>query len=366
MYNIHLLPATFGDSILIEYGNSGNEHYILIDGGPYYVFGDIFSAIKKIAPGLRELELLVVTHIDIDHIDGIITLLNQTPQPFGIREVWFNGYKELEQLKTIQAKKDDLLGPLQGEYLSELIKKNNIPHNTAFDNGPICVSDLNAPPVRLLPGGMKLTILAPGVDDLLDLLPKWKKEISQIGGEKGVRTRWKKEKRYISQPPDLLGPDIVAAIKTLEDTADTSLANRSSIAFLAAYEDKTCLLAGDTPSDRLLMTIEPLLQRSGEERLSVDAWKLAHHGSKKSTHADLMQKVDSKKILISTDGKRYHHPDTKCIEDLLQEHPSPLHLFFNYRSEYNSQWDDKTQKDRYNYEASYPDHDSEGGISVSL
>lgn len=366
MYNIHLLPATFGDSILIEYGNNGDEHYILIDGGPYYVFQDIFSAIKKIAPRLRELELLVVTHIDIDHIDGIITLLNQAPPPFGIREVWFNGYKELEQLKTVQAAKDDLLGPLQGEYLSELIGKNSIPHNAAFDNGPVCISDFNSPPEKLLPGGMKLTVLAPGMDDLLDLLPKWKKEISQIGGKKGVQTRWEKEKRYISLPPDLLGPDMVAAIKALEDIADNSPANRSSIAFLATYEEKTCLLSGDTPSDRLLKVIEPLLQRSGEQRLSIDAWKLAHHGSKKSTHDDLMQKIDCEKILISTDGKRYQHPDAECIAGLLRECPSGLHLFFNYRTDHTSPWDDKTLKDRYNYNAHYPDEGSVTGISVSL
>ena len=60
MYKIHLLPATFGDSILIEYG-SDEPHYILIDGGPYYVFDDIMKAIRDIAPGMKKLELVVAT-----------------------------------------------------------------------------------------------------------------------------------------------------------------------------------------------------------------------------------------------------------------------------------------------------------------
>src|SRR5690606_31646473 len=94
MYNIHLLPASFGDSILIEYGDD-QPNYILIDGGPYFAFKDVFSAMKKVAPRLDTIELLVVTHIDIDHIDGIVNMLNGNELPFKIEQVWFNGWKQL-------------------------------------------------------------------------------------------------------------------------------------------------------------------------------------------------------------------------------------------------------------------------------
>src|SRR5688500_500725 len=138
MYTIHLLPAAFGDSILIEYGRKDEPHYILIDGGPYYNFANILAAIREIAPRLTTLELLVITHIDIDHIDGTITLLNQNDPPFIIKEVWFNGYKELTQLK--ESSVDDLLGPLQGEYLSNLIIEKKLTHNiTGFNGRAVCV-----------------------------------------------------------------------------------------------------------------------------------------------------------------------------------------------------------------------------------
>jgi beta-lactamase superfamily II metal-dependent hydrolase len=366
MYNIHLLPAAFGDSILIEYGEPGREHYILIDGGPYYVFQDILSAIKKIAPRLTELELLVVTHIDIDHIDGIVRLLNQMPLPFDIREIWFNGYNELQKLRDNNPRKDDLLGYLQAEYLSDLIRQHRICHNVAFDHHAICVPDFDNPPKRQLRGGMMLTLLSPGVDDLLDLATKWKDEIAKIGGKKGVQSRWMEETRYASLPPDLLGAEFVDGLATLEEIADRSMANRSSIAFLASYGNKTCLMAGDTPSDKLLRSIDPLLQRTGKQRLSIDAWKLAHHGSKKSTHQNLMEKIDCQKIFISTDGKRYGHPDAACIQQLLKGHSSDLHLFFNYRSEHNSEWDNETLKNKYNYRTSYPGQAGETGITVEI
>ena len=84
MYNIHLLPASFGDSILIEYGTTSPK-YILIDGGPYFAVDEVLKDIKRIAPHLTELELLVVTHIDIDHIDGIVAILNQPVVPFKVK-----------------------------------------------------------------------------------------------------------------------------------------------------------------------------------------------------------------------------------------------------------------------------------------
>lgn len=364
MYNIHLLPATFGDSILVEYGNETEPHYILIDGGPYYTFAGILDAIKKIVPKLTTLELLVVTHIDIDHIDGIVSLLNQTPLPFQVQQVWFNGYKELSELQHITGKQDDLLGALQGEYLSTLISSRQIPHNRAFDGKAVCITNYNQLPEITLPGGMILTLLSPGADDLLNLLPVWKKEIALIGDAKNIKARWEKDKRY-KNLEDLLGAtDDVAALQALEAKADNSEANRSSIAFLASFDNKTCLLAGDAPSDRLLLAANQLLQRSGKETLELDAWKLAHHGSKKSTHADLMQKISCRKVLVSSDGKRYKHPDKECIAHLLENRPS-LQLYFNYRSVFNEYWDKDELKTHYGYTTFYP-AGNDTGITVAV
>jgi hypothetical protein len=70
--------------------------------------------------------------------------------PFEIREVWFNGYKQLKEA-------EDLLGPLQGEYLSLRIKANKIPHNLNFGGGPVVITDYNDLACHHITGGMKLT-----------------------------------------------------------------------------------------------------------------------------------------------------------------------------------------------------------------
>jgi beta-lactamase superfamily II metal-dependent hydrolase len=355
MYNVHLLPAAFGDGILIEYGKPGDEHYILIDGGPYYNFEELAAAIKQVAPKLQTIDLLVITHIDIDHIDGIITLLHQDKLPYTINEVWFNGYNEIKLLEKL--KPSEWLGPVQGEFLSNLIQKKKLVHNDTYFKGmAICVVDYKTLPVVEIAGGMELTILSPGINDLVKQASVWKKAIDKIGGEEEIIKRWKKEKKY---PGDILGDELGGA-----EESDSSPANRSSIAFLAKFDNKTCLFAADTPTDRMLKAIEPILEKTKKERLTINAWKLAHHGSKKSTHTELMQKIDCSNILISSDGARYHHPDPECIENLLRINGS-LNLFFNYKSKYNEIWEDKTRMPGCQYNTYYPG-DGKTGISVSI
>jgi len=363
MYNIHSLPASFGDSIFIEYGEAGDEHYILIDGGPYYAFEGIITAIRRIAPGLKKIELLVITHIDIDHIDGIVKLLNRDDLPFEIRQVWFNGWKEIQ---AIQQEDDDTLGAVQGEYLTHLITKKHFNHNESFGGKAVVIKDYAALPEINLDGGMKLTLLSPGKTALKKLVPVWEKEVTEkIADMDLIEERLKEDHRYESDD-DLLGELTIEEMQETQPAGDKSAANGSSIAFLAAFDGKVSLLAADAPSHYLLQAIDSMLTAEGMERLNLDAWKLAHHGSKKSTLDKLMKKIDCSKILISSDGKKYKHPDKECIAKLLKHNGPQLELYFNYRSEHNEMWDDGALKSKYHYEAIYPEIEEESWATVRL
>lgn len=359
MYNIHLLPATFGDSILIEYGSRQEPHYILIDGGPYYVFGGLLETIQRVAPGIKEIELLVVTHIDIDHIDGTVKMLNQSNLPFTIKEIWFNGLLQLKE--AAEKVGDDSQGPLQGEFLTKLIDEKEIPHNiTFFKGGPVCIYDYDKLPEIELEGGMKITLLAPGAKDLVSLIPVWNDEMAN----RDVDEEWEDEWRYKDEG-DTLG-DPVEDMQALEFDPDKSEANCSSIAFIATFDEKTCLFAADSPSHVLLASIQPMLDRDGSKVLKTDAWKLAHHGSKKSTQDSIMKKVQSKNILVSSDGKRYKHPDGPVLAKLLKHRSSDLTFYFNYRTKFNEMWDKTKWKNDHDYEAVYPTDADQPGITIEL
>ena len=356
MYKVHLLPAAYGDGILIEYGTT-DPKYILIDGGPYYNVQEMATGLKKLAPDLKRVELLVITHIDTDHIDGIVTLLNSATLPFEIGDLWFNGFKQIEPF-------DDLLGSLQGEYISALIKKKKIPHNLAFNKKAVYVADPSDLPVIKLPGGMELTLLSPTGTGLSKLHKKWVDELKKYGDDPNFLKKLGQDKRYESDD-DLLGLDI-ERLNATKVKGDTAAANGSSIAFIATYAGKSCLFAGDATSDYLLPSIQTLIKRQGGERLRLTAWKCAHHGSKKSNLDKLMQKIDCKNMLISTNGAKFKHPDQECIAKLIKNNGPKVKLHFNYETEFTIIWKSPKLQTKYDYTTLYPKNKTAGGISIKL
>jgi beta-lactamase superfamily II metal-dependent hydrolase len=359
MYKIHLLPASFGDSILIEYGEKIKK-YILIDGGPYFNFETLVKSLKRVAPDLTVLELLVITHIDIDHIDGIVMLLHQKKLPFNIKEIWYNGFKEM------QLKESDLLGVLQGEYLTTLIKQKKVAHNKSFNGRAVFVKDYNQLPEITLEDGMVLTLLGPNREGLQAMQKIWATEVKEIGDEATVLKRLQEDKRYDDQIDDLLGDLSIEELQNMKIRGDKSEANGSSIAFLATYKNKTCLFSGDLFTDYLLKAVDAILLKNKTKKLHIDAWKIAHHGSKKSTLDTLMTKIVTKNILVSSDGKRYHHPDKATIAKLLKNNGAGICFHFNYKTEYNKMWDDEALKATYKYKTIFPINDTENGITITL
>jgi beta-lactamase superfamily II metal-dependent hydrolase len=356
MYKIHLLPAAYGDSILIEYGSSASK-YILIDGGPYYNFDELVHGLKRVAPELRELELLVITHIDIDHIDGIVTMLKKDELPFTVKDIWFNGFEQVQQASGN-------LGALQGEYITQLISDKELPHNKLFNGRPVMVEDFEALPTISLADGMTLTLLSPGKAALQKLEKEWLDQLKHYGTNLNIAEKLAEDTRYDSAA--WLGDETIEELQDAREKADTSVPNRSSIAFIATFDDMSCLFAGDATSDNLLLAIEPMLEAEGVDRLKLDAWKLSHHGSKKSNLEKLMEKIDCSKMLVSSNGAKYHHPNPECIAKLIKFNGPKLKFFFNYKSEHNSRWADENDQTQYEFESVFPDDDNKPGITVVL
>ncbi|MYL58508.1 MBL fold metallo-hydrolase [Virgibacillus halodenitrificans] len=71
---VHFIDVGQGDSILIKTPQNKN---ILIDGGPPDAGERIVSYLKK--EGIKSIDLLVVTHPDVDHIGGLPHVMGQIP-----------------------------------------------------------------------------------------------------------------------------------------------------------------------------------------------------------------------------------------------------------------------------------------------
>jgi len=371
MFRIEMLPAGHGDSLLVTYGQPDNPRYVLIDGGPYYAYRNekfverktLVNRLQKLVDAGNPLELLVITHVDADHIEGAVKLLANKPPSLGIQDVWFNAWPHLAPRRAT------VLGPVQGEMLSALIQQEELPWNAAFGGEAVAVKRDQPLPEVTLPGGLCLTLLSPTPAKLAELGQTWVKVLRQEGldpdSPEEALERLKKSKRlrpYVLMEEERPDVEMLAAAAF---ESDESEANGSSIAFLAEFEGKRCLFAGDAHATVLEASVEKLLAEQGKTRLSLDAFKIAHHGSKSNLSPDLLRLLECGRYLVSTNGNYFDHPDQEAIARIIVHGGDQPVLYFNYRSDENVTWDDAALKDDYGYQTVYP-REKHQGLTIEL
>ena len=348
---IELLPAGHGDCILIEYGPPDSPRRVLVDGGPARSYPALAARLARIPPDRRRIDLLVVTHVDADHLEGVLRLLNDAGLAVAVGEVWFNGYRHLPP--------DDLLGPAQGEIVSALLRARGIAWNTSFGGGPVRREREGPLPRRELPGGLVLTVLAPGEADLRALRRVWERECRRAGITPGSTAE-----APATEEPALdayLGDLDVAALAALPQTeTDTSAANASSIVLLAEHGGHSVLLAGDAAPGTLAAGIERLLAERGRDVLAVDLFKLPHHGSRYNVTRDVLDLVRARIFGVSTDGKYFGHPDGAAIARLLVGGPAGSRIVFIYRTAGTAPWSEPSVLEKYGFVAECPPAGTEG------
>lgn len=357
MFAIEMLPAGHGDAIWIEYGSRKSPSRVLIDGG----LSATYEAVKARAGKKCLLELMCVTHIDQDHIEGAVKLLANLPTGMTLDEVWHNGYQHLGEEKR--------LGAAQAEKLqAAIVNHAQAPWNAAFDGGAVVVPGKGELPEKTLPGGLTLTILSPGKAQLTRLRPVWEKECAKAGILPGVtesgEAALQADKRL---RPRRLGAKLdVDDLAAVDFKSDTAKANGASIAFLAEFDRKAVLFAADAHSPVVEAGVKRLLKERGQDKLKLDAFKMSHHGSQFNNSHSLIELLDCPSYFVSTNGEKFNHPDAETIARILKARAKAgTALWFNYRSEQNEVWDVSTLKKKWKYETNYPESES-GGIRIEL
>jgi beta-lactamase superfamily II metal-dependent hydrolase len=357
---VELLPAGHGDSVLIEYGQLESRRRILIDAGPATAYPALYGRLEQLPPEQRLLDLLVVTHIDADHVEGVVKLLNDADLALDIGEVWFNGYRHLPT---------DELGPPQGEMVSALVEERDIAWNAAFQCAAVKREVGNPLPRVDLPDGLSLTVLAPTDAELRNLRQVWEEECRRAGLTPGslrdALALLDRSKRLKPLDTYLEATVNLEALAAARNDPDRSVPNASSIVLLAEYAGRSVLLAGDSTPGALVPALERLLAERGLSRLHVDAFKLPHHGSRSNVTRDLLQLVRADRFLVSSNGKYFGHPDDEAIARLLVDGPRGSTLVFNYRTNATLRWADEALVRRYEHRTEYPEPGS-SGATVSL
>lgn len=353
MFQIEMLPAREGDCLWVRYGDVGAPHQILIDGGRQATYVDLKARLMELPECQRQFELLVITHIDRDHIEGAILLLEDSDLKLTFKDIWFNGYGHLMGggLESFGAK--------QGERLSSALLSHRERWNAAFDGGPVKIATDGSLPSFQLDGGLELTLLSPDGGKLTSLLPKWEAECAKAGLEPGISVL-----RAEPEGLESFGGTVnVEKLAAQPFRPDRTAPNGSSIALLAEFNGARVLLAGDAHADRLISSLKLLLRDEGRFRL--DAFKLSHHGSSRNTSRELLELVECSRYLVSTNGSYFRHPDEQTVALVLKYGGSEKSLHFNYGSDYTSVWMDAILQQTYRYTVQAPSEGMEG-LVVSL
>jgi metal-dependent hydrolase (beta-lactamase superfamily II) len=322
VFTLEALQAEHGECLLVLWGRRNVPRFLLVDGGPGW---DTF--VHRLRPRLAELKqrysglqplplpLVVASHVDDDHIGGLLALLkdlnNGRYDVAKIDCLWHNSFESLagpgvgrETLKQVVAAAPDLERYVseevrtvasqhwamnkeahlatasidQGRELDELADDLKIERNCGFSNGLV---------VAPLTGAVTRTI------DDLDLTVIWPDE------ERLERLRREWQKGFVTAA-----------------AADTSIHNLASIVILAEHAGHRMFLTGDARGDHILTGLE----RAGVVRaggvLNVDVLKLQHHGSDRSSGREFFQRVRATHYVISANG-RFDNPSEATLQAIV-------------------------------------------------
>lgn len=355
MLEITMLPARQGDAIWIRWGDADDRHQMIIDMGTEEVGNMIREQIKALPEDERTFDLLVISHVDRDHIGGVLTCLAEADPIPGlvIEDVWFNGFQHLSGGTVASLNNTanlEPMGPAQGERLSAWLRKQV--WNKQFGGGPVQRVPGHQPKTVELFDGLSLTILGPTPERLGQFIDTWVEEVEEAL-EKGslIEVSPGLESLGSKYPPDLEDEEDLEILAETSNASDKRPANGSSIALLLEYKGHKVILSGDAfPGD----LVEAINEVSEDEQLKLDAFKLPHHCSKKNILKPLIEAVNCERWLISTDGTQFRHPDATALARVITYStvPTPI-LFFNVPSEFNGWWDNPSWKSLYDYKTQY-------------
>lgn len=351
---IELFPAKAGDCVLITFQEI--DYRILIDGGFKDTFeNSLASSLKKLGAQGKKIDLLVVTHIDNDHIMGIIALLEALERgnlQIEIGEIWYNGYEHLFTGRKKQISPNDEksvfdevcklnvvcetnvrgmdIGYSQGQTLTELLEKRWKQKWNCHYKGNAVYSSTDA--VSLSAPYLLAHVLNPGKCELENLEKKWNQflYIKYLPEEKGDSLRYgtaferfcssENNKEYFLKSKK--------AKRFASGTNDPSVTNKSSIALYLEYTSKKSkryrlLFLGDAVAEQCLERIPQW------DRIKFDCVKLPHHGSDKNITTETIKALYADNVLFSTDGQKHDHPNLDVLLEFARSEKCKR-MIFNY------------------------------------
>ena len=369
---VSIFQANQGDCILLTARDGSN---LLVDGGMRGSYKDFVArSLGNLAREGRDIDLVCVSHIDRDHIGGILKLVDDMvdwrvfdfqrnsgntrfpkpkgPRPPQVKELWHNAFGDQigENAEAIETRlventrlfnmsdralpdailaqagryPDIITGVKDGLILSRRIGEHqlNIPLNRPFDGDLVRVEDPSHPPDKITIGDMDLFVIAPFQEDLDNLKEEWKKwlqenqeAVEQVREEIAADTaEFKGKEAEIGWNEGL---EILSFLRALAHELGNRNAvttpNLASIMMLVEEAGKKILLTGDGHWEDILKGLDAQDKLDAQGNIHLDVLKIQHHGSEHNIEEDFCRRVTADHYIICANGS-HHNPDTRVLD----------------------------------------------------
>ena len=324
MLKLTVVQAEYGDCLLLESSDGNNSNFILIDGGPSQTYKRHLNATLKVIVTNKKLGLVILSHIDNDHVLGLLDLFEdikkdteaKVEELTQIGGLWHNSFSDIvgenvnksplmqnlfssSSFSTIDIESNisrlpaigALKGVGEGRDLRKLAHSLHIPINPQFGGSLIDAADKYK---NAKVGSMKFNILGPTQKNLDKLRKVW---------NDWLRRRHK------------------ATTKTSDFRAlqvlDASIANLSSIMFMVESQGKKLLFTGDGLGEAVVDALSKRGLLDSQGRYHVDLMKVPHHGSERNSSREFFDLVTADAYVISANG-RDDNPSLATLEWIIE------------------------------------------------
>jgi hypothetical protein len=289
---------------------------------------DTIRAKRKLAAGSSlPVDLLMVSHIDDDHIRGILELTRELtdakrarkPLSVKIGNLWHNSFDKIigndphDLMSAVTASfgaaafsgdvdPEDLdpsaalvlASVPQGLRLSEDARSLGLRVN-GHAQGGLVEAEAGAKPVDL-GKGLRFMVIGPTKEELAELQTEY--------------DRFLKKKKAADRKSEA----------ALAEFSDDSAANLSSIVVLAEVETegKRILLTGDARGDKILEGLELVGLLDAGGTIHVDILKCPHHGSDRNVEPIFFRRITADHYVVSGNGE-HGNPERETLQMLLDE-----------------------------------------------
>ena len=276
------------------------------------------------------------------------------------------GFREKEILKSIVAKgameehiknNDESVKDIsgyQGTTLAGLLYSNGYNWNTISNNLPIKKGVFQE-----IDKNIHIKVIAPQDNELEELGKVWKKQLMQkkhsflFSDELLFDDAYEYYMRFLREPfieareiSYMKEEENIEKLAYKEYPSDISVVNNSSICFEIDYKGTLLLFLGDKSVGSLDMNLI-------KEKYAL--LKVPHHRSNNNYSIEFAKKVHADVYLLSTNGRKYQHPDKEMIAKIIYFNKEKKKIFFNYNNLSIFNFLNGIELSRYNVEIQRPD-----------